>query len=426
MMETIQNAKFTTRTAYGDSDETFGGSEAGLISKPQGTGQGNGAAPQIWAIVSSAMFEVMHNKGLATKFQAPMSKQEMEICGFGFVDDTDIIANCGLNNNPEETIQQMQKVIHCWDGVARTTGGALAPDKSWWYLIHFDWTKGDPKFGKLEELRKQTLEGKDKDGTTVQLEYLDPSIAKEMLGVFLAPDGRNDRQLQIFQDKMKDFAEMVRTGHLDRQEAWTALNAVAIKKIEYALPALTLTAKELKSTMWPLLQVLLPRAGINRNFKRDILYAPQGVQGLGMKDVYLTQGINHIIDIIDHTWKKTLTGHFIKCSLECLRLETGLTGHLLSLDYYESSPFLLNESWIENTWQFLTDNSITLQDNTTDFYGTRLNDKVIMEEVIKSYLSPSESKSFNKCRIYLQALTLSDITRGDGQGISYKAWNGIK
>ena len=59
--------------------------------------------------------------------------------------------------------------------------------------------------------------------------------------------------------------------------------------------------------MWPLLQVLLPRAGINRNFKRDILYAPQGVQGLGMKDVYLTQGINHIIDIIDHTWKKTLT-----------------------------------------------------------------------------------------------------------------------
>jgi hypothetical protein len=36
------------------------------------------------------MFEVMHQKGLGTSFQAPISKEELELCGFAFVDDLDI------------------------------------------------------------------------------------------------------------------------------------------------------------------------------------------------------------------------------------------------------------------------------------------------------------------------------------------------
>jgi exonuclease III len=426
MLETIQNAEFITRTAYGDSKITFGGKETGFTAKPQGTGQGNGAAPQIWAVVSSAMFEVMHQKGLGTNFKAPISKEELELCGFAFVDDSDIIATSGHQNNPDETVTQMQKTINCWDGVARATGGALAPDKSWWYLIHFEWQHGDAKYGDLENLTNNELQGKDKNGNVMQLKYLESHEAQEMLGVFLAPNGSNEKQIEIFIRKMEEYSEMIRTGHLDRHEAWTALNLVAIKKLEYALPALTLTAEDCKSIMWPLLQAILPKSGINRYIKRDLLYAPIDYQGLGVQNIYLTQGINHIVDIVEHKWKKTLTGHFITSSLECLRLETGIQGNIFSHNFYDYQPFLLNQSWIENTWKFTSDNKITILEETSDFNLRRHNDLNLMEQATDIYISNTEAKEFNKCRIYLQALTLADITKGDGRGISYNSWNGIQ
>jgi hypothetical protein len=215
MLETIQNAEFVTRTTYCDSKITFGGTETGFTAKPPGIGKGNGAAPQIWAVVSSAMFEVMHKKGLGTNFQAPISKEELELCGFAFVDNSDIIATSRHQNNPDETVTQMQRTINCWDGVARATGGALAPDKSWWYLIHFEWQNRDAKYGDLEKLTNNQLQGKDKDGNVMQLKYLKSHEAQEMLGVFLSPNGSNEKQIEIFTGKMEKYSEMIHTGHLD-------------------------------------------------------------------------------------------------------------------------------------------------------------------------------------------------------------------
>ena len=144
MFRTIETAKHTTRTAYGDSILTYGGQE-NFQAPVMGVGQGNGCGPQVWAAVSSTMFEVMRNKGLTTRLCTPISRQTIELGGFAFVDDTDLFQAAGSHqilNNPEFTVQRMQEAINCWDGVATTTGGAIAADKSWWYLIHFQWKEG--------------------------------------------------------------------------------------------------------------------------------------------------------------------------------------------------------------------------------------------------------------------------------------------
>ena len=49
------------------SNTSFGGKEDGYIAKPNGLGQGNGAGPAVWSVVSSKMFEVMHNRGAHQK-----------------------------------------------------------------------------------------------------------------------------------------------------------------------------------------------------------------------------------------------------------------------------------------------------------------------------------------------------------------------
>ena len=149
MFHSIQYMQFITRTAYGDSEKTFGGLEEGFLARPQGLGQGNGSGPPVWAVVSSRMFEVLHKRGLATDFTTPITNEVMKLCGFAFVDDSDIVASSGGSNDPITTIKNMQTNIDCWEGVAKCTGGALAPDKSWWYLIHYKWDKeGNWRYGK--------------------------------------------------------------------------------------------------------------------------------------------------------------------------------------------------------------------------------------------------------------------------------------
>jgi hypothetical protein len=57
MFTTIQNLKHYVCTIYGDSLLSFGGT---IWTVPiQGVGQGNGAGPQIWAVVSTPVLDML-------------------------------------------------------------------------------------------------------------------------------------------------------------------------------------------------------------------------------------------------------------------------------------------------------------------------------------------------------------------------------
>ena len=183
---------WVTRTAYGDSEIKFGGFDEDFWFKPQGVGQGNGSGPSVWAVVSSRMFEVLHNQGLSTTFTPPISATNpLDICGFAFVDDSDIIASGEGRNDPMATIKNMQETIDWWEGVAKTTGGALEPSKSWWYLLHYEWNEdGTWKYGDLPR-DCTNLTARDKNNERVELKYIPVSETQTMLGVDLAPNGEN-------------------------------------------------------------------------------------------------------------------------------------------------------------------------------------------------------------------------------------------
>ena len=274
MFHAIQYMKFTTRTVFRDSGETFGGREPTFTCRPQGLGQGNGMGPQIWAVVSSRMFEVLHKKrGLETSFMTLMLKEVLKLCGFTFVDDSDIVAEAEGRNNPIVTLNSMQKTINCWEGVAKSTGGALAPSKSWWYLTHYVWdNNGNWEYGEdTSKMEVNNLTARDKNNSRIDLEY-SSSSSKKMLGVYLAPDSNNDKkQVEIMKERASKIAELAWAGHIKKTEAWVVLTTMAMKSLEYSLPAPTLTENECNKIMWQLLNKILPKSGINRNIKKEVL-----------------------------------------------------------------------------------------------------------------------------------------------------------
>ena len=102
------------------------------------------------------------------------------MCGFAYVDDTDLLQTAGTTqhfNDPDRTIRNMQKSIDCWEGVAKSTGGAIATDKSWWYIIHFDWDGSKWSYGSLNNVLEDELSCLDKDGVRKNLKYIPSSQA---------------------------------------------------------------------------------------------------------------------------------------------------------------------------------------------------------------------------------------------------------
>ena len=262
----LQQVKYYTRTAYGISADTFGGIEKGYLHNPQGAGQGNGAAKQLWAIVSSKMFKVLHELGLASLIKTPISNTGLWLVGFAYVDDSDLFT-FATNNGPEETVKKMQEIVNVWEKVAKVTGGAIAPLKCWWYMINFTWDQfGNWRYTTKDEMPYKLTANDAQDEVKI-IKRLEVNDAQEMLGVFISPSGNNERQIQNLLSKAHDYAERVRTCHTYRHEAWLGLTTMAMKALEYCLPATTLTEKDCDKIMWPLLQQFLPRCGVNRYIK---------------------------------------------------------------------------------------------------------------------------------------------------------------
>jgi hypothetical protein len=82
------------RTGFGDATETYGGDDImDWQFTPKGVLQGNatGSGRTIWSVLSSVIFEILHDKGFGVEFCSTISKQLFLLVGFSYVDDCDLI-----------------------------------------------------------------------------------------------------------------------------------------------------------------------------------------------------------------------------------------------------------------------------------------------------------------------------------------------
>jgi exonuclease III len=424
MFSSIQNMRFFLKTVHGRSEQYFGGLENGYNAKPNTLCQGNGAGPQIWSIVSSKMFEVMHAKQAVTKFQTPISNQRLDLSGFAYVDDADLIT-LTEDNNAFNTMEKMQYNLDIWESVSKTTGGALEPSKCCGWIVSFKWTGSNWTYNKNHEDLTLQLLTKDKDDKIGNIDVLPVTTAQKMLGVYLSPDGKDTRQKKYLAKKMKRMSEYARVGHLSQREAWTALTLVATKSLEYSVPALTLTESDYKDILAPVMKTYIPKSGLNRHIERRILFGSYLSQGFNLTSPYLLQGSSHIEDVISNLWKQNITGHLLQSNLEQLRIEVGENISLLETPISKVEEQLLTSSWIRDTWSFMSKFNVKLKDDTAIIDPQRQHDCTLMGSFKNNTAIPTwQLKTLNKCRLYFKAFLLSDIVTGDGKKIITEVWMG--
>jgi hypothetical protein len=228
-------------------------------------GQGNGAAPASWAVISTPILEIMCKRGQCTVFKAFISGKELKIVGFAFVDDKDLLlASIVGMQTYNEVAQDMQQGLDLWEGLLKATGGALVPDKSYWYLIDFKWKDGVWKYATTEETQFNLIM-KDKDEVRHVLSCLSVNEAWQSLGYRSVPDGNRKAQVEYMRSVAVEWRDRLRVGHLTRYEAWTALSSRVMKTLLYAALALTITNGEASHIIAPMVMSGLNAMGMQQH-----------------------------------------------------------------------------------------------------------------------------------------------------------------
>eukprot|EP00957_Ditylum_brightwellii_P174904 13317750-Ditylum_brightwellii.AAC.1 len=136
--------------------------------------------------------------------------------------------------------------------------------------MEFGWdSKGKWKMlGSTADMYINTSQGRKR------INRLPSSMANRILGVWLAPDGNNKKQVEVLKEIPRGWADRIRMGHIKKDDAWYYYQSTVMKSSEYSLLATTLTQEECRSIENLTLTVALESAGLPSKFPRKVMCRP--------------------------------------------------------------------------------------------------------------------------------------------------------
>ena len=155
--------------------------------------------------------------------------------GYVFVDDTDLcIMDPPNQQRPISLIPRIQESLNWWEASCRTTGGAIVPEKSHWYLIDFVWKDGKWKY--IEPHPNDTpLTVRNPFGRWEVVERKGPAEAVRTLGIRVAPDGNNKDELAYLLNCAIEWAENIRSKHIPKDLVWLSMVTGIFRKVMWPL-----------------------------------------------------------------------------------------------------------------------------------------------------------------------------------------------
>jgi hypothetical protein len=92
-------------------------------------------------------------------------------------------------------VQRMQMLINLWTSLMEVTGGLLAPEKCWTYMVDYIFKKG--KWTTCNRQQEHTLHIPTKQHRQHLIQQVDTHTGSNMLGVVMAPNGDNSDHIMV-------------------------------------------------------------------------------------------------------------------------------------------------------------------------------------------------------------------------------------
>ena len=415
MFLALQGMNFYLRTAFGDSTRSYGCTS----NKPyQGLVQGNGAAPALWLLVSSYILLYLKSKGHGLNVKSAIHGTALTYVALMYVDDGDFPTIATSNKEKVKSVaSRHQDAVTCWTGGLGVTGGALKPAKCFWYPIGWKWVEGIATIIPAKQVRAEILvTGPDKVRAAVT--KLDHTEAREIMGIWQAPNGKMKAQLTKMADCINDYKILLDNGYLNRKTIWISFWGSHWPALKYALPALSLSKEEGDKLMRPLYKSLLPKLGVVGSLPFEYRYGSLKYHGLGLPNIYLENIIEVINVFTVHFPITSMVGQHLQQVSERLQMEVGIDTPFLHLPFHLYGVYT-TPNYLGHLWKQIANLPLRIEcRKQPTMQLQREGDKYIMELIVKlQKYSPTELTSINNVRLALRCYSLADILDGAGKYI---------
>ena len=110
------------------------------------------------------------------------------------------------------------------------------------------------------------------------------------------------------------------------------------------------------------LKHILAKLQVVRSIKRDVIYGPIHLQGMGMKNLYTPVGAMYLSLLLQFYDTDTDLGKLLQTSLEYLTIEIGLQVCSFTMNY-EKYGKCATASCIKRLWKFYFKQGVILKSN---------------------------------------------------------------
>ena len=422
---TLEKTSYRLRTGLGISPNGYSHCNDDPI---YGIGQGAGNASQTWGFLSSVLLACHEEQVEGATYESPDRSETMLLSMVGFVDDNNGQSNKFLQDEPvppETLTTQATHEINTWKVLLRASGGGLELSKCNYQVLAWGFTMaGGPILqGGTIGSDIQVVDD-DNPGNLLLIPQLSAHTAHKTLGHYITPAGTNKKQLEVLAEKSAEIATTLMASGLSRSETWTYYFTTYLPSIGYPLPMHHFSRKELNRVQSKALNCIIARCGYNRHTHRAIIFGSTQYGGTNFRHLYTMQGAGQLQIFLQY-WRSpnTQAGQLLRISVAWLQISVGVS---FSLFHDVHTPITYSDSlWLISVRDFLSNIGGQLELHPTYVpQKARENDAFIMDAIIAStWFKASEVKALNWCRLYLQAVFISDLANVQGthiNGFMYK------
>ena len=209
------------------------------------------------------------------------------------------------------------------------------------------------------------------------------------------------------------MASRIKSSRLSSENTNTFLRTMYAPSMMDSLPAVSADEENFSAVQLSMIAVALQKMGASKSTPTAIRHGPMELGGLNIIDLRTELGISTIKFMRTAIYTGSEAGRLLIISLKYTQLEAGVSLQLLE-NPGKNIPYI-TPTWITSIRQFIYQHNITI--NITDTLQIRYSgkqDQCIMDcEALERY-TPGQQRDINLVRLYIQALTLSDLSTPDG------------
>jgi hypothetical protein len=140
------------------------------------------------------------------------------------------------------------------------------------------------------EEHKQELFVTDITGKEQRIMQLPTNKAQKLLGVMKSPMGDQQDEIKRLKDKSNYYAKRINSNYMTRSEARLAYAVFYIPAMRYSLNITSINQIDMETIQAKAMTAFLSAQGFNRHMPREVVFAPQLYQGIGLRHLYDLQG----------------------------------------------------------------------------------------------------------------------------------------